>query len=194
MAELTFTKNNGDFYHVSESGVSAITGSAYARYNDSGTGAWIRVSFTVPSGKKWTISEIYSARVGSSTDAEYGFTKEERTVYSYANNSSFTYTAPKGSYGSSEGSTWTSSDLSITLTAGTWYVYVYVTTKGSAWQYVTTSNTKLKLTYTEESDGGLVYIANGSSFEAYEVWIANGSKFEQYEVYVADGSKFVPCG
>ena len=41
---------------------------------------------------------------------------------------------------------------------------------------------------------GLVYIANGSSFDAYEVWIANGTKFEQYEVYVADGSKFVLCG
>jgi hypothetical protein len=40
---------------------------------------------------------------------------------------------------------------------------------------------------------GLVYIANGSKFEAYEVWIANGSKFERYEPYVADGSKFVLC-
>lgn len=43
-------------------------------------------------------------------------------------------------------------------------------------------------------NSGLVYIANGSSFEAYEVWIANGTKFERYEPYVADGSKFVPCG
>lgn len=40
---------------------------------------------------------------------------------------------------------------------------------------------------------GLVYIANGSSFDAYEVWIANGTKFERYEPYVADGSKFVLC-
>lgn len=40
---------------------------------------------------------------------------------------------------------------------------------------------------------GLVYIANGSKFEAYEVWIANGSKFERYEPYVANGSKFEPC-
>lgn len=192
MAELTLTKDNGDFYLVAESGVSAITGSAYVRYNDS-NGSWVRASITVPAGKKWTISEIYVARVGSSTDAGYGFTKEERSVYSYANNSVFTYTAPKGTYGSSEGSTWTSSNLSITLTAGTWYIYVHVTKNGGSWQFVTTSNTKIKLTYTEESDGGLVYIANGSKFEAYEVWIANGTKFEQYEVYVADGSKFVMC-
>lgn len=194
MAELTFTLENGDFVSVTESGVVAVTGSTYIRYNNKGTGSWLRMSFSVPVGKKWTISEIYSARVGSSTDAGYGFTKEERTVYSYDNNSVFTYTAPKGTYGSSEGSTWTSSDLSITLTAGTWYLYVYVAEKGGAWQFVSPSGTKIKLTYTEESDGGLVYIANGSSFDAYEVWIANGSKFEQYEVYVADGSKFVLCG
>ena len=45
----------------------------------------------------------------------------------------------------------------------------------------------------EEVDIGLLYIANGSKFEAYEVWIADGSKFVQYEPYVADGSKFVLC-
>ena len=46
---------------------------------------------------------------------------------------------------------------------------------------------------TVELISGLVYIANGSSFDAYEVYIANGTEFERYEPYVADGSKFVLC-
>lgn len=40
---------------------------------------------------------------------------------------------------------------------------------------------------------GLVYIANGSSFDAYEVYIANGTTFERYMPYIADGSQFVLC-
>lgn len=35
---------------------------------------------------------------------------------------------------------------------------------------------------------GLVYIANGSSFDAYEVWIANGTEYERYEPCIANGT------
>lgn len=40
---------------------------------------------------------------------------------------------------------------------------------------------------------GLVYIANGSKFEAYEVWVANGTTFERYEAYIGNGSSWEPC-
>ena len=44
-----------------------------------------------------------------------------------------------------------------------------------------------------EIETGFVYVANGSSFDAYEVWIANGTKFELYEPYIGNGSSWDLC-
>ena len=38
--------------------------------------------------------------------------------------------------------------------------------------------------------GGIIYISNGSSFDAYQVYIANGSGWDHYMPYVANGSSF----
>lgn len=38
--------------------------------------------------------------------------------------------------------------------------------------------------------GGIVYIANGNSFDAYQVFIANGVSWDQYMPYAANGSSW----
>lgn len=56
-----------------------------------------------------------------------------------------------------------------------------------------TSSSAAKLVITYEPKG-VIYIANGSKFEAYEVYIANGSGWDKYVPYIANGSKFDICG
>ena len=56
-----------------------------------------------------------------------------------------------------------------------------------------TSSSAAYITVTYEPKG-VVYIANGSSFDAYEVYIANGSSFDRYIPYIANGSSFDVCG
>lgn len=106
--------------------------------------------------------------------------------------------------------------FNVTKNGETWYDMSVANTNGvplpvSNATKITTSTASVELTVQLYRDGSsptptltgsetvsllssLVYIGNGTSFDAYEVWIANGSKFERYEPYVADGSKFVPCG
>lgn len=152
MAEIIFSTSGKHFFNITKDGVLEITGNTYVRYNNTGTGNWIRMTLTVPTNKKWTITQIFTSYTSySSYNAGYGFTKEARSAYDYAKNSSFDYTAKVGTYGSNAGNTYTSSGLSITLGSGTWYLYVYVADQGGAWQFATPS-TKLKLTYTEETD------------------------------------------
>lgn len=40
---------------------------------------------------------------------------------------------------------------------------------------------------------GLVYIGNGSSYDAYEVYIGNGTSWDKYTPYVGDGTDWVVC-
>ena len=40
----------------------------------------------------------------------------------------------------------------------------------------------------------VIYIDNGSSFDAYEIWIDNGSTWEQYAAYIDNGSSWDECG
>lgn len=55
----------------------------------------------------------------------------------------------------------------------------------------TIANHSVVITY----DGGaVVFIDNGTSFDAYEVYIDNGSSWDRYEPYMDNGSGWNPCG
>lgn len=171
MPTLTYTKSGGNFTYVTTSGTSKITGSTTIRYTTtSNNGSWVRVHIPVPIGHIYTITKIYTAytsAVGNtSTKGEfrYGIIKEKRNVYDYDNNSNFTYTVARGTYGSSAGNTYTAS-TSLSLDSGDWYLYVFVVKSGYSFQYITTNNTKLELTYTDTAlpTYTVSYNANGGT-------------------------------
>lgn len=40
---------------------------------------------------------------------------------------------------------------------------------------------------------GLIYIGNGSSYDAYEVYIGNGTSWDKYTPHIGDGTNWVVC-
>ena len=40
---------------------------------------------------------------------------------------------------------------------------------------------------------GLIYIGNGSSFDAYEVYIGNGTSWDKYIPYIGNGTDWDVC-
>lgn len=171
MPTLSYTKSGGNFTYVTTSGTSTITGSTTIRYTTTNdNGSWVRVHIPVPVGHIYTITQIYTeytSAVGTSStkgEFQYGIIKEKRNVYDYDKNSSFTYTAARGTYGSSAGNTYTAS-TSFSLDSGDWYLYVFVVKSGYSFQYITTNNTKLQLTYTDTAlpTYTISYNANGGS-------------------------------
>lgn len=59
--------------------------------------------------------------------------------------------------------------------------------------YDASSNDLSSLEYTDTLSG-LVYIDNGSSWDAYEVYIDNGTSWDPYVLYIDDGSSWDVCG
>lgn len=45
-----------------------------------------------------------------------------------------------------------------------------------------------------DESSALVYIDNGSSFDACEIWIDNGTGWDQYVAYIDNGSSWDECG
>lgn len=81
------------------------------------------------------------------------------------------------------------------LPGQTYYLWVFpgkVAGPGVYCWYYWTANDSDSLTTT--GSAGLVYIGNGSTFEAYEIWIGNGTAWERYIPYIGDGSQWVLCG
>ena len=170
MPTLVYTKSGGNFTYVTTSGTSTITGDTYVRYTTTdNNGSWIRVHIPVPLGHTYNLTQIYTeytSAVGTTTlkgEFQYGIIKEKRDVYDYDKNSSFTYTVARGTYGSSAGNTYTAS-TSLALDSGDWYLYIFVVKSGYSFQYVTTNDTKLQLTYTDNiTDYIISYNANGGT-------------------------------
>lgn len=73
----------------------------------------------------------------------------------------------------------------------TYYFYLWgynqAVASGGYVKLNTIANHSITVTY----DGSaVIYIDNGSKFEAYEIWIDNGSKWEQYAAYIDNGSSW----
>lgn len=182
------------------------TNAAYAGHSASNNYVYL-LQFTTPAyngnSSKITFSFGVGKQSATSGTLRYAVCSSDANKFSYNN----TVAAVTDSYAIKAGtfsySGLTSGVNTVSFTVDTdglkggttYYLYIWGSSSTSDWVTVHAIDSNnwhsISIQYNE---GGLVYIANGSSFDAYEVWIANGSKFEQYEVYVADGSKFVPCG
>ena len=89
--------------------------------------------------------------------------------------------------------------------AGTHYIYIWSDDFGTinspvqsnvmtvGWQN-TSGAFPFSATYEEAFVSGVVYIDNGTSFDAYEIWIDNGAKWERYVAYIDNGSSWDECG
>lgn len=103
--------------------------------------------------------------------------------------------------------------MSVTITGlklspnQTYYIYVF---PGSGFKSSSSNSNGAYMVYCYNNDGenlsslsydessmissGLVYIDNGSSWDAYEVYIDNGSSWDQYIPYIDDGTNWTMCG
>lgn len=81
-------------------------------------------------------------------------------------------------------------DTTSLKSATTYYLYLwgYSTATG-----VVLMNSALNHTVTITCSGGIVYIDNGTKFEAYVVYIDNGSSWDQYIPYIDNGSGWDEC-
>lgn len=106
--------------------------------------------------------------------------------------------------------------FNVTAAGDTWYDIAVANTGGVALPVsnsteITASTTTIAITVQlyRSSDGnsanlsgsetvellsGLVYIGNGSSFDAYQAYIDNGSSWDRYIPYIDNGSSWDPCG
>lgn len=84
--------------------------------------------------------------------------------------------------------------LKITFTASTGYEIATHTVNGSSFtsgsSHTVTANVSVVAT---AAVLGLVYIDNGSTFDAYMIFIDNGSAWEQYIPYIDNGSSWDIC-
>lgn len=89
--------------------------------------------------------------------------------------------------GSTAGSSVTLSFTNV-FEAGTYYIYlVPVATEISYAKGIITDTT-----IDVEQTGTLVYIDNGSSWDAYEVYIDNGTSWDRCSVFIDNGTEWVP--
>ena len=73
----------------------------------------------------------------------------------------------------------------------TYYLWLFPSTTTYGYYNLTQSQ---QATITTSGAAGLVYIDNGSGFDAYQCFIDNGSSWDQYIPYIDNGSSWDPCG
>lgn len=76
----------------------------------------------------------------------------------------------------------------------TYYLYLYPghSTYSAYYLYDNTGADQTVLAYTDMLSG-LVYIDNGTSWDAYEVYIDDGASWAQYIPYIDDGTSWTMC-
>ena len=182
------------------------TNAAYAGASSSNQYVYL-LKFTTPAFKGNSSKITFNLAVGKQSATagtlRYAVCTSDANKFSYNNTTSAVTDSNALKSGTFSYSGLTSGVNTISFTVATnglkseqtYYLFIWGSSSTSDWVtvYAIDSNNWHSISL-EYNEGGLVYIANGSSFDAYEVWIANGSKFEQYEVYIGDGTKWVPCG
>lgn len=91
----------------------------------------------------------------------------------------------------------TTFNLTKTLSAGTYYMYIWTskaTSTACFSEFNSYSNYPISITYDASASTNAVYIGNGSTWDAYAVYIGNGSGWDQYKAYYGSGSAWVECG
>ena len=177
------------------------------KYNDSN---WVTVfKFNLPTAAKSITFTFYTGEYTSGTIStlNYKFTtgEDENLLNSIATINGAVATSGDGSFqltGKTSGQSLVKSVVTIEkeLSAGTHYMYMWTgLSAGYPYNYymfrIYNDEYGVSATY-EKSDKvyAVVYIDNGTSFDAYEVWIDNGNDWEQYIPYIDNGSSWDECG
>ena len=185
---------------------SYSTNAAYAGYSSSNKYVYL-LKFTTPAFSGDSVGLTFNLGVEkvavNSGTLRYAICSSDANKFSYNNTTGAVSDSNAIKTGTFAYSNLTSNVNTVSFTVSTsglkggqtYYLFIwsYSTTSSSIIIHAIDSNNYHSISI-EYNEGGYVYIANGSKFEAYEVWIANGTKFERYEPYIGDGSKFVPCG
>lgn len=133
---------------------------------------------------KYTCTGWYTAESGGTKMADSGGSmtpKTTQTVYAQWSTEAGTYSSITLPTATRPGHTFHGWSTSISDSSGI---------TGS---YVPSGNITLYAVWVWESNG-LVYIDNGTSFDAYTIWIDNGSSWDQYIAYIDDGTQWVLLG
>ena len=75
----------------------------------------------------------------------------------------------------------------VLLPNTTYYLWIFPNTTTYGFYYL---GDTAKATVTTSGGAGLVYIGDGTKFEAYQIGIGNGTTFDLYMPYVGTGSSF----
>lgn len=193
-ASAVATYNNGTYY----SDDAPVVG-----YRSAGVPRVIRYTFTTPS----TSSSSYSVMIsgcskldGDCTSLKCFLTTSDSS-HALANStyaSDATLTRRASTTGSGEYEFY-SGEISKSLSPNTtYYLWVFASSTAvplsvylpkSGYQFQTSL-----ATITVDQSSGIVYIDNGSGFEAYQVFIDNGSTWEQYIPYIDNGTSWEQYG
>lgn len=174
------------------------------KYSDSN---WVTVfKFNLPTAAKSITFTFYCGDYTPNFNAilNYKFTtsEDENLLNSIATISGAVATSGDGSFelkGKSSGQSLVKSTVTIEkkLSAGTYYMYMW-TGRTSSYPYnyymFRIYNDEWGISATYEKVDAVVYIDNGTGFDAYEIWIDNGIEWEQYIPYIDNGSDWDECG
>lgn len=143
-----------------------------------------------------------TASLTSTRTAKYTFSKWNTA----ANGSGTSYNAG-GSYTANAAATlyaqWTTSytNNSITLPTPSRTGHTFkgwatssTATSGSFGSYIPSAAVTLYAIWSLDAPTGLIYIDNGTSFEAYEIYIDNGTSWDKYVAYIDNGTSWDQCG
>lgn len=175
-------------------------------YNGGDVNCVLRYKFTTPSSGNVTALTFRTTFRWYSGD--YGYTRPIRlkvttssTSHKNAGESTTDYDAEYSYYVREENTDATFIVSGLNLSPNTtYYLYLFpgsgykndgssLTGQYLVYCYDNSSNDLASLEYTD-APTGLVYIDNGSSWDAYEVYIDNGSSWDRYVPYIDNGTSW----
>lgn len=206
MADFALTLSESTAYRNGEDAGNKFIG---YQYNGGDVSCSLCFSFTVPTGKivtgvkLTTTLRYYSGDTGYTRPVRILITDDPDRKYDVGASSEydgeFSYTV------SSQNTSATINVSGLYLNPGeTYYLFIFPgsgykndgSSQNGQYQVFTYDNGGNELTslVATETLSGLVYIDNGTSWEAYEVYIDNGTSWEQYIPYIDTGTGWDMCG
>lgn len=181
-------------------GTSTVTTSSVGYYNSSNY--VVRFTFKTDangaSSVSWSLPNNYGTFNGSISASSTGTQPPLRwhigtNASSHINAGSSTTTYSGNVTAKLSGGVYTlSGSKSMVLQPNTtYYLWIYPNTTTAGYYNLTANQ---QATVTTSGAAGLVYIDNGSKFEAYQVYIDNGSSWDLYMPYIDNGSSWDSCG
>ena len=161
--------------------------------HDSDGNRVVRLTFTTDSttsanSVSWSLNGNYDSEVGLPALRWYIGTDSESHV-----NAGMTTTEYHGNVTSTNNAgdyTLSGSANVILLPNTTYYLWIFPNTTYYNFYYMVEGR---QATVTLSGSAGLIYIDNGTSFDAYQVYIDNGTDWDLYMPYIDDGTDWGLC-